>query len=138
MEISKKLRHLRKEKRVTVMELANGIGVSKQAIYDYENGGVMAPAKRIKQLADFFKVSTDYFYDESQEDITKPSQDENNPSDYLTKYIKKLEDDLNEALKDKEVYRSIAERLMGKFRASESSICVVKTITPLIEFGMIA
>lgn len=41
-------------------KLAEGIGASRQAISQYKNGVIIPNTEKLSQIADFFKVSTDY------------------------------------------------------------------------------
>jgi len=136
MKLSSKIKELRQKNYMSAELLAKKIGVTKQTIYNYEAGKSEPSHKILSEMSNIFDINFTEFHDTSKSQEVKEM--ENKAGDYLTKYIKKLEDDLNEALKDKEVYRSIAERLMGKFRASGSSICIVRTIIPFLELGMTA
>lgn len=56
----KRLKELRKEKRVTLGEVAEATGISFQAISFYEHGERDASVKSLIKLADYFNVSLDY------------------------------------------------------------------------------
>lgn len=55
-----KIRELRKEKNMTLSELANVIGVSAVTISRYENGEREPSLRTLKKLADYFDVPVDY------------------------------------------------------------------------------
>ena len=61
MEVfAKRLRELRKEKGVTLLQIEKEIGFSKSAVNDWENGGSVPSALALIALARFFEVTTDY------------------------------------------------------------------------------
>ena len=57
---SERLRDLREQKKLSMLALAQKIGVSDAAICKWENGTNEPKASYISLLADFFEVSTDY------------------------------------------------------------------------------
>lgn len=59
MEISDKLRHYRKQKKLTQKELADKLHLSRKTISGWENGRGYPDIKSIAQLSDIFGVSTD-------------------------------------------------------------------------------
>ena len=59
-EFAKKLKELRKEKNISLIQLENAVGISKSSISDWENGKSIPNAKAVVALAKFFEVSTDY------------------------------------------------------------------------------
>ena len=65
MPFSDKLRQLRKEKRLTQLELAKAINVTDRSIKRYEAGTVEPTLSVILALAAYFKVSLDYLCDVS-------------------------------------------------------------------------
>ena len=60
MSVPKRLQQLRKQKGVSQEELANEIGVSRQAVSKWESGQCLPELDNIVVLSDFFGVSTDY------------------------------------------------------------------------------
>ena len=52
-----KIKQLRKEKNISVTELADYLGVKEQTIYAYEKGNAVPPLDKIILLSDFFKIS---------------------------------------------------------------------------------
>lgn len=55
-----RIRHLRKEAKLSQEELANRFGLSQQTISSYENSTREPDASMLKQLAVLFGVSVDY------------------------------------------------------------------------------
>ena len=55
-----RLKELRKEKKLTQEKLANKFFLTKSAISKYENGVNTPENKLLQDMADYFKVSTDY------------------------------------------------------------------------------
>ena len=54
------LRSLRKEKRLTLIELSQKVNINKTSIARYETGEVEMKADVLQMFANFFNVSTDY------------------------------------------------------------------------------
>ena len=54
-----RLRHLRTERNLSQLDVANYLGISRTAYNKYENG-FSQPSRTIKKLAELFCVSTDY------------------------------------------------------------------------------
>ena len=59
MTLSEKMKALRKERKITQEQLANGIGVERSSIGKYETG-TQPSTEIIGRIADYFCVSTDY------------------------------------------------------------------------------
>lgn len=55
-----RLKSLRKEKDLTLEELAQKLGVTKQVLSRYERGERQADYGTLVKIADFFEVSVDY------------------------------------------------------------------------------
>lgn len=66
-ELGRRLRWLRLEKRRSQGEVAAWLGISFQLIHRYERGDVRMAAATIWQLADFFEVEVDFFFDGMRE-----------------------------------------------------------------------
>lgn len=58
--LSSKIRQLRKENRITQVELASIIDVKKQTISNWENNNIAPSIEMLIRLATYFNVSTDY------------------------------------------------------------------------------
>lgn len=58
--LSKKLRQLRKEYKMTQTELAEKFGVSQQALAKWEAGRALPETETISRIAGFFSITTDY------------------------------------------------------------------------------
>lgn len=61
--LSKKLKQLRKECKLTQGELAARFGVTQQAIAKWEAGRALPEPETISHIAEFFGVTTDYLLD---------------------------------------------------------------------------
>lgn len=59
MTLAEKMKALRKERKITQEQLANGIGVERSSIGKYETG-TQPSTEIIGRIADYFGVSTDY------------------------------------------------------------------------------
>ena len=67
MKLSNKIEKLRKIRGWSQEELANKIGVSRQAVFKWESGANMPDIEKIKKLVDLFKVSYDFLLDDNVE-----------------------------------------------------------------------
>ena len=79
MNISEKIRTLRKSKGMSQEELAGQVNISRQAVSRWENGTALPDADNIVQLSKLFGVTTDYLLMDSYEsDEDSPKIKENN------------------------------------------------------------
>ncbi|EJO5348375.1 helix-turn-helix transcriptional regulator [Clostridium botulinum] len=83
MNISIKLRNLRKENNFTLKELSAKSGISVSFISDIENRRRNPSIETLKTLADTLSVSVNDFFDDNNEDTKK---DINIPQEYSNKY----------------------------------------------------
>ena len=63
--IGEKIKVLRKSKKITQEELSYELGVSRQTVHKWERNEARPGTDNIKSLCVFFKVSSDYFINES-------------------------------------------------------------------------
>ena len=73
MNIADRIQYLRKRKGISQEELADKIGVSRQAVSKWENGQSSPDIEKIILLSDFFNVTTDYLL-KGITPITNPSK----------------------------------------------------------------
>lgn len=59
-KITERLKKLRKLKHVTQKELGNYLGVTQNAIFNWENGKTEPTAETIEKIAEYFDVSPSY------------------------------------------------------------------------------
>ena len=59
-DLGDRIQELRKQNKLSQVELANKIGVSKSQMIRYENKGVQPPADILNKLADVLSTSIDY------------------------------------------------------------------------------
>ena len=97
------IKSLRKEKSLTVEQLAKKIGVAKSSVSAWENGKSDIRGKNLKKLSDFFDVSESYilgysdfkngteYYNRKVKQIDEDEEKEyeNNESDYDDEYFDK-------------------------------------------------
>ncbi|WP_019892596.1 helix-turn-helix domain-containing protein [Allobaculum stercoricanis] len=60
MDISERIHHLRKSKGISQEELADQVGVSRQAVSKWESGQSTPDIEKIMMMSDLFAVTTDY------------------------------------------------------------------------------
>lgn len=78
MTFAKKLQKLRKEWGLSQEQLAEKIGISRQALSKWESDAGMPDAANILQISRLFQVSTDYLLYDEQEEYLKPVQKNGN------------------------------------------------------------
>ena len=72
MSFAKKMIELRKQQNLSQQDLADRLGVSRQAISRWETGAVQPLADSVKSLAQVFQVSTDYLLNDDLDTPTPP------------------------------------------------------------------
>lgn len=72
MSLAKKMIELRKQNGLSQQDLADRLGVSRQAISRWETGAVQPLADSVKSLAQAFQVSTDYLLNDDLDTPTPP------------------------------------------------------------------
>lgn len=60
MKLDEKLVHLRKEKGLTQLELAEAVKVSRQAVSKWESGGSLPSTENLRGLSELYGVPIDY------------------------------------------------------------------------------
>lgn len=72
MSFTEKMIELRKQNGLSQQDLADRLGVSRQAISRWETGAVQPLADSVKSLAQVFQVSTDYLLNDDLDTPTPP------------------------------------------------------------------
>ena len=72
MSLAKKMIELRKQNGLSQQDLADRLGVSRQAISRWETGAVQPLADSVRGLAQVFQVSTDYLLNDDLDTPTPP------------------------------------------------------------------
>lgn len=67
--LNERIKELRKSYKISQVELARQLGVSKQCVSNWENDNVQPSVEMLVQIARFFKVSTDYLLDLDAKDM---------------------------------------------------------------------
>lgn len=93
MEIGLKIRELREKKGISVQDLADGIGVTRQQINHYESGRNKPPLDKIEAIASFLKINVnDLMTSKTFGRANPPNEKEYAYSELLEEYQKsKLE-----------------------------------------------
>jgi transcriptional regulator with XRE-family HTH domain len=60
MKLGEKITKLRKEKKLSQIDIAKAVGVSRDAISKYERGDIVPSVENAKKIADILGVSLDY------------------------------------------------------------------------------
>ena len=80
MSLAKKMIELRKQQDLSQQDLADRLGVSRQAISRWETGAVQPLADSVKSLAQVFQVSTDYLLNDDLDTPTPPHSPQPTPT----------------------------------------------------------
>ena len=88
MGLKEKLTQLRKNKGLSQLELAEMMGVSRQAVSRWENGLSVPSTDKLKQLSDLYSVSLDSLLSNSEETATSQNPEITAP---VTEYSIKAE-----------------------------------------------
>ena len=67
MQLADKIVRLRRRHGLSQEELANRIGVSRQAVFKWESGSNMPDIDKIKKIVKLFNVSFDFLLDDNIE-----------------------------------------------------------------------
>lgn len=70
-----RLKELRKHAGKTQLEVANALGISRQAYSNYESEAREPDYETLLRIADYFEVSTDYILERTKEKISSPPSD---------------------------------------------------------------
>lgn len=91
MGIGSNIKYYREKHYMTQSDLAEAVGISKNAIYNYEKNKNTPSYKIIKKMSEVFGVTPDKI---TAEDF----QENNNSLNYILKNIKKLQSDFSEVV----------------------------------------
>lgn len=89
MSLAKKMIELRKQNDLSQQDLADRLGVSRQAISRWETGAVQPLADSVKSLAQVFQVSTDYLLNDDLDTPTPPHSPQPTPTQEEPKSARK-------------------------------------------------
>ncbi len=67
--LSEKIKELRKAKRVSQVEMASALGLTKQCVSNWENDNIQPSVEMLVKIADYFGVTTDYLLCRSETDV---------------------------------------------------------------------
>ena len=71
MDITDKLKYLRREKGVTQAQIAKYLNITKSAYSNYEQGIRQPDYDTLKKMCDYFEVTADFMIGREKEDGTK-------------------------------------------------------------------
>lgn len=72
--LNEKIRFLRKTSKLSQVELAKKLGVTKQCVSNWENDNIQPSVEMLVKLAKLFNVSTDYMLDLDSNDVIDVSK----------------------------------------------------------------
>lgn len=67
--LNEKIKELRKAKRVSQVEMASALGLTKQCVSNWENDNIQPSVEMLVKIADYFGVTTDYLLCRSETDV---------------------------------------------------------------------
>ena len=101
-----RLTKIRKEKKITQEEISTFLGVKRQTYSAYERGVSVPDSLTLKKLADYFGVSTDYFFlDESA-----PPMGANTPQEQKLLLLARRAERIPETQREK-LFQSFADNI---------------------------
>ena len=75
--LAQKLKEIRRQRGITQEETANFLQVKRQTYGAYERGVSKPDSPTLKRLADFFGVSTEFFFrDDAEDDVIRVQNEE--------------------------------------------------------------
>lgn len=80
MNFAEKMIELRRQQNLSQQDLADRLGVSRQAISRWETGAVQPTADSVRGLAQVLQVSTDYLLNDELDDPTPPRSPQPEPT----------------------------------------------------------
>lgn len=136
MKLYEKITLYRKKNGLSQEELAEKIGVSRQAVSKWETGDALPEITKLKALADTFNVTVDFLLDENKAEFLQQSD---SPSvSVLDKYADKIDDCVDNIsnksgtfLKKYGWLSGIVLILFGIYRI----VINIFTIAPIFEFN---
>ena len=90
MKLYEKITFYRKKNGLSQEELAEKIGVSRQAVSKWETGDALPEITKLKALADTFNVTVDFLLDEETTEFSQQNQPQS--ISVLDKYADKIDD----------------------------------------------
>ncbi len=99
MKLHEKIFNQRKLKGMSQEELAEKVGVSRQAVSKWETGEAQPEITKLKALADVFGVTTDFLLDDSKDSFTSAPEAKPDAVDRVLSYIETLPEKLKPFLK---------------------------------------
>ena len=138
MKLYEKITLYRKKNGLSQEELAEKIGVSRQAVSKWETGDALPEITKLKALADTFKVTVDFLLDESKAEFSQ--QSETRSISVLDRYVDGIENCVdNTSNKSGTFFKKygwisgILLILLGLYRI----LTCVFAITPFFQFNFI-
>lgn len=89
--LNERIKELRNSRKMTQVELANALGLTKQCVSNWENDNVLPSVDMLCRLADFFSVTTDYLLCREENDVLSV----NGLSKNEITHIRQIIDDIN-------------------------------------------
>ena len=128
IKIGLKIAYYRKLQGMTQEELAEKVGVSRQAVSKWETGEAQPEITKLKALADVFGVTTDFLLDDSKDSFTSAPEAKPDAVDRVLSYIETLPEKLKPFLKKYGWLGGILLIISGIYR-------VVSIFFSLVVFG---
>ena len=91
--LDEQIRELRNIRRISQIQLANKLGVTKQSVSNWENDNILPSIEMLVKIANFFEVSTDYLLGLDK----KRTLDIENLTEIQISHIQLIVDDLRNA-----------------------------------------
>lgn len=128
MKLHEKIFNQRKLKGMSQEELAEKIGVSRQAVSKWETGEALPEITKLKALAEVFGVTTDFLLNDDEERYSDPNERKPDIFDRMVDKFDKLPDLLMPYLKKYAWVGGLLLIILGVYR-------VISILVSLFVFG---
>lgn len=128
MKLHEKIFNQRKLKGMSQEELAEKIGVSRQAVSKWETGEALPEITKLKALAEVFGVTTDFLLNDDEERYSNPNERKPDIFDRMVDKFDKLPDLLMPYLKKYAWVGGLLLIILGVYR-------VISILVSLFVFG---
>lgn len=126
MNVPERIQELRKQKGVSQEELANRLGISRQAVSKWESGQSFPELDNIVALSDYFEVSADYILKGTPQVVKTqtpiPPKERISPNELIRRYIERKNAE-NESEEKEVLFQLAITQKQKSFLAMALFIC---------------
>ena len=122
--VGERLKELRKLKGRTQIDIASFFGVSKQAVSKWENGLSMPDVLLLPELAKYFDVEIDYFFEKQDDETKREKLVKGKVAIEIKGFTKKYENSKENTIEDLnlKIYDGLSTAIMGPSGCGKSTL----------------